>query len=253
MKPAVTLVLLILTLLPELPAQIRLDPAGFKMGEKDLRTLFEETLRTFPKSKTQKDPPIFVSRHPDGPIVLYERTPRGEIAIQLDSGDHYYSQIIYQFAHELAHIRADFQPIPHENKWLEETLCETASLFALRQLARQWEKKPPNKHLKNYRKHLTTYADRVIKSRNPLTPKTAPAFYQKHRETLRKSATERALNGAFANLILPLLEKNPQHWQTLAHFPRQKDATLAQHFTAWRQASPKKHHPFLKEMESLFL
>ena len=246
-----SLLLTFLLLLP-LPAQYRIEPAGFKMEEGELRTLFMETTAVFPRPP-RKDPPVFISRDSSGPIVLYQRTPRGEVAMQLDSGHHYFSQLIYQFAHELAHIRADFQPVTHENKWLEETLCETASLFALRQLALRWEKKAPNSNLYNYRQHLTSYAERVMKSREPLTPKTSPAFYQKHRKTLRKSPTERNLNGAFANLILPLLEKEPVHWRTLAHFPRQKGATLAQHFLLWRTASPRKHHSFLQKLESLFL
>lgn len=236
-----------------LAAQLRIKADGFKMPEATLRTVFTETIARFPLPPGTKDPPIFVSRHRDGPIVLFQRTPRGEVAMQLDTGDYYYAQIIYQFAHELAHIRAKFQPVDHENKWLEETLCETASLFALRSLAIHWEKNAPNKALRDFRKHLKTYAQRVIDSREPLTAKTAPSFYRKHRETLRKSATERKLNGSFANLILPFLEKEPVHWQSLAHFPRVKGATLQQHFEAWRKAAPKKHHRFLKKVEAIFL
>lgn len=244
---------LFLSLAVPLAAQLRIAAQGFKMNEGDLRAIFTSTIKVFPLPPGKNDPPIFISRDRSGPIVLFQRTPRGEVAMQLDTGDYYYSQIIYQFAHELAHIRADFQPVKHENKWLEETLCETASLFALRQLAIRWEKDAPNKALKSYRKHLTPYAQRVIESRKPLTAKTSPRFYQKHRATLRKSATERALNGAFANIILPLLEKEPIHWQSLAHFPRKKGASLAEHFKTWRQNAPEKHHRFLTKLESLFL
>lgn len=232
---------------------MRIDPGGFKMSEGAIRTLFEAVIGIFPEPAAKKDPPIFLSRNPKGPIVLYERTPRGEIAMQLDTGEYYYAQMIYQFSHELAHIRADFQPIDHENKWLEETLCETASLFALRQLAIRWADKAPNKALQGYRKHLTTYAERVMKTREPLTPKTSPEFYRKHRKSLRESPTKRTLNGSFANLILPLLEKDPGHWQTLSYFPRRKGASLAEHFEMWRKACPAKHRPFLEDLESLFL
>jgi hypothetical protein len=242
--------LAVLSLIGSAQAQLRINPEGFKMEEWELRTLFEPTIQVFPKAK---DPPLFVSRHRDGPITLFKRTPRGEVAIRLDCEDRYYSQFIYQFAHELAHVRANFQPIDHENKWLEETLCETASLFALRKLSIHLEEKAPNDTLKNYRKSLATYAATVMKRREPLTLETSPAFYQKHKTTLRKSATERALNGAFANLILPLLEAEPDHWKTLSHFPRIKGASLAWHFEAWRKASPKIHHSFLFKLEAIFL
>jgi hypothetical protein len=233
-------------------AQLRINPAHFGMEEWELRTLFEPTIAIFPKAKDAKDTPLFISHHRDGPITLFERTPRDEVAIRLNCADRYYSQFIYQFAHELTHVRANFQPINHENKWLEETLCETASLFALLKLSTHWEKNAPNKALKNYRYSLATYAAKVMKTREPLTLETSPAFYQKHRATLRKSSTERSINGAFANLILPLLEAEPDHWKTLPHFPRQKGATLAAHFQAWRKATPPKHHPFLIKLESIF-
>jgi len=243
-------ILILFALIGSTQAQLRINPEGFKMAEWELRTLFEPTIRIFPEAK---DPPLFISRHREGPITLFERTPRGEVAIRLDCEDRYYSQFIYQFAHELTHVRANFQPTDHENKWLEETLCETASLFALRKLSKHWEKNAPNDALKNYRKSLAAYAATVIKGREPLTLKTSPAFYQKHEATLRKSATERSLNGAFANLILPLLEAEPGHWKVLPHFPRIKGSSLTSHFQAWRKASPKEHHSFLTKVEAIFL
>ena len=248
-----TVIALIFVLTLAAHAQLRIQAKGFKMNESDLRNIFKPTIAALPKAETFKDPPLLVSRHRRGPITLFQRTPRGEVAIELDCGDYYYSQCIYQFAHELAHVRADFQPIGHENKWLEETLCETASLFVLRKLSKDWEKNAPNKALQNYRKHLASYAATVMKSRELLTPKTSTAFNQKHKETLRKSATERELNGAFANLILILLEKEPEHWKALAKFPRIKGSSLAEHFAAWRKDTPKKHHGFLTQLEELFL
>ncbi|MDB4763030.1 hypothetical protein OAG38_04735 [Akkermansiaceae bacterium] len=234
-------------------SQLRIESKGFNMNESDLRSIFKSTLTALPKAENFKDPSLFVSKHQRGPITLFQRTPRGEVAIQLNSGNYYYSQCIYQFAHELAHVRADFQPIDHENKWLEETLCETASLFVLRKLSKEWEKSAPNDALKNYRKHLATYSAKVMKSRKILTTKTSPSFYQRHKETLRKSATERELNGAFANLLLPLFEKEPIHWKILPKFPRIRGSNLAEHFAAWRKATSENHHGFLNRFETLFL
>ncbi|MEN8869666.1 MAG: hypothetical protein ABF380_02395 [Akkermansiaceae bacterium] len=248
-----TIAYLLLNLSLASQAQLRIESKGFKMSENDLRNIFKPTLTALPKADTFKDPPLFVSRHKRGPITLFQRTDRGEVAIELNCGDYYYSQCIYQFAHELAHVRADFQPVPHENKWLEETLCETASLFVLRKLCKDWENKAPNNALKNYRTHLGAYAATVMRSRETLTAQSAPTFYQKHKKTLRESATERELNGAFANLLLPLLEKEPEHWKILPKFPRLKGSSLAEHFTAWRKATPEKHHKFLIHFEALFL
>ena len=246
-----TFITLLLTHLS--PAQIRIDPRNFGMPEAELRTLLQPTLALFPPPEGAPKTPLFISHHPAGPITLFQRTPRREIAIRLNSRNRYHAQFIYQFAHELAHVRANLHPDPHQNKWLEETLCEAASLYALRKLSTQWEKNAPNKTLQNYRHHLATYAAKVIATRHPLTPETAPAFYLKHRTTLRANPTNRQLNGALANLILPLLEAHPTHWHALATLPHKKDTTLPQHLAAWRAATPKKHHPFLTNLQTLLL
>jgi len=127
----------------------------------------------------EKSPPLFISYHPEGPISLFERTPRGEIAIRLSSKERYHAQFIYQFAHELAHVRAKFQPAEHENKWLEETLCEAASLYALRELSRRWGQEAPSLSLKKYRLHLASYADKVLGTRRNLSRESASDFYSR--------------------------------------------------------------------------
>lgn len=233
--------------------QIRINSENFGMAESELRTLFDQTVAVFPKDKSHQDPALFIAHHSQGPITLFQRTPRNEIAIQLSAKNRYYAQIIYQFAHEFAHVRAQTQPLKHENKWLEEVFCEVASLYVLRELSTQWQKKAPNPALKNYHQKLATYATKVMKTRSTLNPQSSATFYQKHRSNLRKSSTNRSINGAFAVLILPLLEAQPEHWQTLHYFPHKKGLSLIQHFEAWRKASPKKHHHFLTHVESFFL
>ena len=189
-------------------SQIRIASKGFNMNESDLRIIFKSAVTTLPKADNFKDPSLFVSKHQRGPITLFQRTPRGEVAIQLNSGDYYYSQCIYQFAHELAHVRADFQPISHQNKWLEETLCETASLFVLRKISKEWGKNAPNDALKNYRKHLATYATTVMKSRESLTTKTSPVFYKKHEKTLRSQPPNAKLTEPSLTSFFLFLKKN---------------------------------------------
>ncbi len=248
------ILLFIISLIPSFSlAQIRIDSRRFGMAESEIRPLLEATLDLFPVLEGEKSPPLFISYHPEGPISLFERTPRGEIAIRLSSKERYHAQFIYQFAHELAHVRAKFQPAEHENKWLEETLCEAASLYALRELSRRWGQEAPSLSLKKYRLHLASYADKVLGTRRNLSRESASDFYQKHRQTLRRNSKKRGLNGALAKLILPYLEAHPQHWASLAHLPRQKGQSLSEYLDTWQKALPEKHHSFPAHLRSLLL
>ena len=59
-----------------------------------------------------------------------------------------YSKMAFQFAHEFCHVIAvhsregQRHDNRHPNHWLEESLCETASLFALRKMAVEWPQHP---------------------------------------------------------------------------------------------------------------
>ena len=110
-------------------AQLRIKDEGFGVSEKEIRPLLESVIEIF----NHKDlPPMLVVRGHNGPIALFERSPRGEVVIQLDTHDRYWAQYVYQFAHELTHVAAKFKPWNHPNKWFEEALCEMASIYSLR-------------------------------------------------------------------------------------------------------------------------
>lgn len=230
--------------------QIRIAPTDFNLPTNELHTLLTATIQAFPDQKT---PPLYLTRTHQKPITLYQRTPRGEINIRLNINGRYYAQAIYQFAHEYAHVLANFEPTKHENQWLEETLCETASLYALMHLSKEWRENAPSDTHKNYRLKLINYANKITNTRESLHPKSGPQFYEKHRNNLRKNATNRALNGAIANLILPYLIKEPKHWGALQTIPRTPNLTLSEHLTEWRNNTPAKHHPFLYQLEALLL
>ena len=83
----------------------------------------------------------------DHPQINFKLTSAGRIAIGLATQDTYWAQYSFQFAHEFCHALANYsnnqrQVIPstkNANLWLEESLCETASLFALRAMSREWK------------------------------------------------------------------------------------------------------------------
>src|SRR5213076_2579399 len=96
-------------------------------------------------------PSIDVYHRADHPQTDSRRGAGNWIAVGLTARDNHWAQYSFQFAHEFCHALANYsnssRPLVryprHANLWLEESLCETASLFALRAMGRSWETDPP--------------------------------------------------------------------------------------------------------------
>jgi hypothetical protein len=163
--------------------------------------------------------PIVVTRGRNGPITLYQRNDRGEIVIRLDTEQTYWSQYSYQFAHEFCHVLCGYRDADRRNKWFEETLCETASLFAMRAMARTWKESAPYAHWRDYRDALRNYADDVIRKRDlihEIHARGLPEFYRTHQAELESNPTSRELNGAMSIVLLHLFEEQPERWEASA-------------------------------------
>jgi len=72
----------------------------------------------------------------DHPQTDFKRMPTGRIGIALSVRDTHWAQYGFQFAHEFCHALAHYcnnqrlvRYPRHANLWLEESLCETASLL----------------------------------------------------------------------------------------------------------------------------
>jgi len=91
---------------------------------------------------------IKVDEHRSGPpaIWLHKDEPNTGWVI-VDIGDRAWSQLAYQFGHELGHVLANsWQPDARPGgpcQWLEEALVEAFSLSGLGRLATHWKTSPP--------------------------------------------------------------------------------------------------------------
>ncbi len=237
-------------------AQIRIDAESFEASEQEIRTILEEVIAIFPP---QKLPPLYITRNLKGPITLYEKNIQGETVIQLSTRGTYWAQYIYQFAHELTHVRSEFrrnQKGDKTHQWLDETLCEVASLFALRQLSIKWRDHPPYPEWKPYRHTLHNYAQKVILSRKELRLNDLPAFYLKQRSLLETSAKNRILNGTIANPLLPFFEEAPERWKALKYLNRKKltqPVTFMERLQHWREFCPYHEQQFVTLLTKAFI
>jgi len=104
---------------------------------------------------------VRVSHTETNPVALYERGPEGEYLIRLHADRTRWHLYVYEFAHEFCHILSNFDraggEVSRQNQWFEETICETASLYALGSLATEWSLSPPEPSLANHANELRRF------------------------------------------------------------------------------------------------
>jgi hypothetical protein len=237
----------------------RVEARGFNDSARDIKKLCDsvgrELWKHFPDYKIEK---FVIKRGNGGPISLYKRNAQGEIVIRLDTGNTLWSQYSYQFAHEFCHVLCGYDEDYPGNKWFEETLAETASLFAMRAMARSWKTDPPYGHWRSYRDALRSYADDVVRKRtkvHEIYEKGLAGFYKTHQARLTKEPCDRSLNGAMSLIFLKLFEEDPSRWgavRWLNSAPSPKGETFEQYLTKWRNAAPEKHRPFITKTARLY-
>ncbi len=219
----------------------------------DIRKVLESAAGTLvPQFPGREFGTIEVSRGRENPITLFRRGPKGEFLVRLNVEGNHWAQFAYQFAHELGHIlcRTGEQE-DQTSKWLEETLCETASLFALRRMGETWTVRPPYPNWKGFAKSLTAYADERL--RKAATPEgtTLPDWFRAAEPLMRAQAELRDKNSIIAASLLPLFEKEPARWEAVGFIPPgnpKEPRTTAQYLKAWRAAAPEKHRAFVGQI-----
>jgi hypothetical protein len=199
----------------------------------------------------------------DHPQTDFKRRPSGRIAIGLSAHDTYWAQYSFQFAHEFCHALANYSNNPqqlvryprHANLWLEESLCEPASLFSLRAMSRSWQTTPPYPAWRGYAARLNSYAEqRLALPQNHLPAGTLfTVWFRENQTAMRQNATRRDRNTIIATQLLPIFEAEPRGWEALAFLniasanPKQ---SLAQHLAQWRSQCPMELRPFVARLEN---
>lgn len=209
-------------------------------------------------------PGFHVYRDDRYPITLNAHRADGRIAIGLNTGDTFWAQYAFQFAHEFCHALAghsnEWRKLHIEgerpNHWLEESLCEAASLFALRAMGESWKTKPPYSNWKSFAPHLTSYAqDRIDKSTAALGDKLFSDWFRTEEASLRAGSTQREKNNIVALKLLPLFEAKPSGWESVTFYNRDKSdpaLSLAGKFAQWKKSAPAAHGDFIADLAKVF-
>ena len=238
------------------PLEIRLDPAAkWEADQENIRKVLESSAGAlwvyFPGRRLA---PIIVEPK-GGPITLFKRDKNGEFRVRLNTGDRYWAQYAFQFAHEFCHILCNLVEEDTSNKWFEESLCEMASLFALRRMAETWPTEPPYPNWRSFAPSLKKYADeRMAKAPLPAGQDLA-AWYREHEAALRRDPVQRELNEVAAVALLPLFEKQPRHWAAVGSLnaaPVRTPRDFAAYLADWHGRAPAEHRPFIRQIAAQF-
>jgi hypothetical protein len=208
---------------------------------------------------------IDVYRRTDHPQTDFKRKPSGRIAIGLAVQDTHWAQFGFQFGHEFCHTLANYANNPRQleryppqaNFWLEESLCETASLFTLRAMSRSWQSAPPYPSWRNYATWLNAYAEQRLNLPEHQLPsgKSFSVWFRENQSFLRRNSTIRDWNTIIAIRFLPVFEAEPRGWEAVTFLnrgPRDANSSLQSHFANWRSQCPADLRPFVARLAAAF-
>ena len=207
-----------------------------------------------------------IYRNEKYPITHFKHDDQDRIVIGLNTEGLYWAQYSYQFAHEFCHALIDhtnakqkqWHGLSHANHWLDECLCETASLFALRAMSRTWRKSPPFPNWKSFAPKLAKYVDeRLMQPAHRLPDGTVfTEWFAQELPSLRKQPTQREKNTIIASQLLPVFEAQPSGWEAVTMLKlglRDEQRSLEDHLKEWRSNTRDELKSFVDEVKKVFL
>ena len=106
---------------------------------------------------------VFNDPKADCPMLITSTTP---VMIRLaQTSTVYWAQTVYQLSHEMCHyaIRKKKKDKDYTLKWLEETICEAMSLYALEYAARNWYRCPLSQNSPTFSTAFVNYLEAELK------------------------------------------------------------------------------------------
>lgn len=202
--------------------------------------------------------PILVSRTRGNPVALYDRGPNGEYLVRLHASGQSWALYVYEFAHELCHVLSNHDQhakAKRHNQWFEETLCETASLYALTRVAGAWELVAPSPVWAKRAPRLRAFYDRLMAEETRRLPDgtSFAAWLAENERNLRANPYLRAKNDLVAKRLLPLFESDPKRWRSLAYMNLDRTdpvAPLPAFLANWNDKAPAEYRGFIGELRA---
>ena len=206
-----------------------------------LRTPFDGTICVKPSPPEQP------------PRALYRTSPDKPFVIWLTARNRRWHQFAYQFSHEFCHVLSGYENLEgNPNNWFHEAICELASVFTLRCMAKRWPTHPPYPNGASYAKVLEKYWQERL-SRQEVLPEgmTLQSWLVLHEEALRKDEYQREKNALVAYALLPIFETIPEGWNAIRNLPN-SSGNLADYFVDWHSAVDPVDKAFVARLSNAF-
>jgi len=195
---------------------------------------------------------IRVRYDPNGPQTLYRNNQNEDFIVILSVHNLYWDQFAYQFSHEFCHILSEFERFKGlSNKWFQEVICEVASLFTLKQMAREWRCSAPYPNWQDYAAVLEEYANNRIDKHKLRQDKKFNDWFSEKEFILRNDSINRKLNTIIAVNLLPLFQENPGEWESIRYFPDIEE-NFPIFIKNWIMNVPESHKAFITKIAKNF-
>lgn len=208
----------------------------------------------------------FAVYHNQQTPITHFKLEDSRIRIGLSANEMYWAQYSFQFGHEFCHALIDhthdeqrqWHVTQHANHWLDETLCETASLFVLRAMSKSWQTQPPYPNWKSFSGRLADYAKKRMEEPKHQLPAetTFPMWFRKELPSLRKDPVQREKNTIIACQLLPLFEATPAGWESVTALKlgkRDTERSLPDHLREWQANVREDLRPFVMKLSQVLL
>jgi len=193
------------------------------------------------------DPIVLRFSELHGPRALSDRGPNNEHVILVGANNRLWARLAFQFAHEYCHVFSNHGAVPLQNRfrWLEESFCELASLYALLRMGNTWRTNPPYANWSSYADSLTTYAnDRIVSVQRFDTAVDFRHWLDAHFDRMSVHSVIRELNNVVAVHLLPYFQQFPFAWQAVTQINAQPNliGDLDAYFAAWLNTCGDQRH-----------
>jgi hypothetical protein len=189
---------------------------------------------------------IRVDEHSSGPPAIWLHRDMSSTAwIIVDIGQRAWSQLAYQFGHELGHVLSNswqgFAEPGGPCQWLEESLVEAFSLRGLGRLAASWKEEPPFAHdqaygnaIADYRSNLEQNYSKLAADQGGLEEMTE--WYRRHRQGIEGGHGLNEFAKAASLQFLAIYERTPESIEALGalnRWPKRSHVQLPEYLRQW--------------------
>ena len=189
---------------------------------------------------------------------VYRESPNDPDIIQLTARNRKWDQYAYQFAHEYCHVLSNYGQLENnKNGWFHEALCELASVFTLRSMAKQWKSNAPFTEWIDYADNLDSYAQDRLSNPNTQLPEGMPLqVWLLYNEDMSRTSdyrteVERNKQGLVAYQLLPLFEETPTGWNAIRKLPT-SEGYLKDYLMEWYSLVDEEDKQFVARISDAF-